>query len=93
VNSGPGLMALSDFDNDRPKAAFLFGPDIEAYMKEISNNRTKLWTIDRKTEANGNVLPPNEIAEHTALLSWFIQEAGEGVKLKFARYLDFSNWT
>jgi hypothetical protein len=93
INNGLGPTPLSDFDNEGPKAAFLFGSDIEAYMKEVSSNRIKLWTVAQATTANGGVLPPKHIAEHTALLEWFFQEGSEGVKKKFAPYLDFSNWT
>jgi hypothetical protein len=93
VTSGPGPMALSAFDNERPKAAFLFGPDIETYMKDISSKRTTLWSMNLKSKSRGDVMHPDDIEDHTALLNWFVQEASEGAKKKFAPYLNFSNWT
>lgn len=92
IQKGPGPLALSDFDNQRPKAGFLFGSDIEEYLVEISRRRTILWTIDARTKASGNVMPPDVINGHTEVTQWFVGEAQAGAKAKFSPYLDFSTW-
>ena len=87
----PGPIALSDFDNERPQAGFLFGQDIESYLSEISSQRIKLWTIREKIKASSGKIP-TETNEETDLLNWFLHEGQSGAKQRFAPYLDFSQW-
>ena len=87
-----GPIALSDFDNERPRAGFLFGQDIESYLSEISSQRIKLWTICEKIKASFGKIPTELYEEKCDLLNWFLHEAQSGAKQRFAPYLDFSQW-
>ena len=92
VQKGVGPIALSDFDNERPRAGFLFGQDIESYLSEISSQRTKLWTINARIKATCGNIPLDIIKEDGDLSNWFLHEAQSGAKHRFAPYLDFSQW-
>lgn len=78
------------FTNEIPKASFLFGSDVEEYMKEISKNAVDLHVLTVKHNAR-NILA-EEIARMSTLENWFISEASTGVKAIFGKYMNFSNW-
>ncbi|AXV99830.1 hypothetical protein CJO81_03090 [Ralstonia solanacearum] len=80
------------FANSIPQAAFLFGRELETYLNTIRDNAITLWLIQERTAANYNVLPPEDIERHTELQRWFFEEARQGAKTIFGRYLSFENW-
>lgn len=92
LEAPPASGFSTPFDNLIPQASFLFGKEIEEYMRTASKNMTDLWFIDRRTAANGDVMLPADIARHTELSSWFLEEGSQGVKKIFGEYLDFGKW-
>lgn len=74
------------------EARFLFGEQIETYLKTASANFAELWAIALRTEANQQVVPIEDIQQRTAIVRWFIHESAEGVQKIFGPYLDFENW-
>ena len=75
-----------------PLAAFLFGPEVEEYMKELAEKMTRLGTIDQLTVQNGSVVPPDLIDERARHWDWISHAAIEGIRSKFSPYLGFSQW-
>jgi len=92
VREGPGKTALPTFGNIIPQARFLFGSEIEAYMREASDKQTEFWFIDSRMRANNNVMRPEDIDRDTELMKWFSEQAAGGVQRVFAPYLDFEKW-
>jgi hypothetical protein len=82
----------SPFTNMIPRAGFLFGSEVEAYLNEALTNWTELWAIREKAKARGNVIAPEDVTRNTELLNWFHTEASQGLKKVCAPYLDFQNW-
>jgi hypothetical protein len=92
VHEGPGKTALPTFGNIIPQASFLFGKEVEAYMREASEKQTELWFIESRMRANNNVPLLEDIDKDLALMAWFTEQAGGGVQRVFAPYLDFEKW-
>ena len=91
-NEQPVSPTNLPFSNLIPKAAFLFGPEIEAYLQEASNKMIVFHTIAECCRKNGNVMRPEDIQIYAALTSWFSNEASVGAKKRFEKFLDFRNW-
>jgi hypothetical protein len=81
-----------EIQNHLPEALFLFGFEIEDYLRTIMTKCTRLQQIAVATRNNDSVMPANMIEEDLALNLWFDTEALSGVRAKFAPYLDFSEW-
>ena len=79
---------LSPFNSLIPQAAFLFGPEVEAYLKTAVRQWAALWAIQMRTQANGNTLQPTDVVKVAELTRWFSQEATQGAKQLFGKYLD-----
>lgn len=80
------------FNNLIPQAAFLFGSDIENYLTTAVRKWADLWALQVRTQGNGNVVQPQDIAERAGLERWFIDEATQGAKARFGKYLNFEKW-
>lgn len=80
------------FNNNLPQAAFLFGPDVEAYLNKAVSQWALFWAIQVRTQGNGNIVHPDDIAKRAELQQWFFEEASQGAKRIFGRYLDFKQW-
>jgi hypothetical protein len=92
VQAGAGDSPLTGFDVLIPQASFLFGRNVEAYMREASAKHRDLWFIEDRARRNSCVTSEADIASQTALLTWFADQADTGVKDVFRPYLDFENW-
>lgn len=89
----PGESAFStQLSNLIPQAAFLFGREMEAYLRLIVSNLVELRTIELKTSARQNIMAPEDIDRHTALTNWFLEEATKGARIRFGAFLDFEEW-
>lgn len=84
------LHPLSGYSNVIPKARFLFGRDMAAYLEDASKRHTELWVLKKKI-ANGNATH-QEIDRVADLSNWFYAQASTIVKARFAPYLDFERW-
>ena len=82
-----------EFTNLFPQARFLFGVEIEEYMKKASNMKTQLSMIDMRTRAHNNFMSPEDIEAHTEISNYFFNEASVGCRTVFGKYLDFSKWS
>lgn len=78
------------FNNLVPKAAFLFGADIEEYVDKVSEAWAKLWSLELPLQSQSPT--PKEIAEAAELRRFFHAQASEGAKAIFGRYLSFDGW-
>jgi hypothetical protein len=78
-----------DFTNLIPKAQFLFGPDIVAYMKEAATKQTTMATL--LLASNNRELTHPEREKLARLEHWFTYQAID-CHLLFKDYLDFSSW-
>jgi hypothetical protein len=74
------------FNNFLPEAAFLFGPEIAKYLDEVSTKWTELHGLG---SAKNSTETTDRMME---LEQWFFDQASEGAKKKFGKYLDFKNW-
>jgi hypothetical protein len=74
------------------EARFLFGVEIETYLKIASANFSEPWAIALRTDANQQVVPIEDIQRRTEIVRWFIHESAEGAKTVFGPYLNFENW-
>jgi hypothetical protein len=92
IQSASELTLNSDFTNVIPQASFLFGPDVETYLRDISSKRTDLWVIYAKMKSSGDVMVPEDISRHTELMAWFHDEASKGAKQVFTPWLNFHDW-
>ncbi|WP_146128404.1 hypothetical protein [Burkholderia gladioli] len=78
--------------NSVPKMEFLFGKDIADYVLDANKKAVELWSIERATAANNDVMPHEHITRHTELMTWFSNEALAGARKRFGLYLDFKKW-
>lgn len=85
-------IPIFEFSNLIPKAAFLFGPKIETYMRTASHKMTELQIIYQVALNSNPIMPSENLEKLTALEQWFYSEASVGVKSVFGEYLDFKNW-
>ena len=78
------------FSNFMPRARFLFGEEVEAYL----SNAVEKWVDLHAFEAEG--VDPAARAQNAAkvaeLKRWFFEQASTGVKQLFGPYLDFERW-
>jgi hypothetical protein len=80
------------FNNFLPEAAFLFGPEISAYLDECTKNWAELSGLQaEKSDAVGTDKQKN-IARTSEVENWFFDQASKGAKAKFGKYLNFENW-
>lgn len=93
IQRGPVGVSNPNFTNLLPQAQFLFGLEIRNYMSEIASKTTELWMIQKKIEANQNILPPDLSQRNTELMEWFSKHAIDECRARFGPYLDFSKWT
>ena len=84
--------APASMTNLYPEASYLFGPEVEAYMKEVGSKMTALAMIHQMTERSGNVVPPDKVNERYELETWIGHAASEGIRAIFTPYLDFAHW-
>ncbi|KVE72060.1 hypothetical protein WI98_22600 [Burkholderia vietnamiensis] len=75
-----------------PKIEFLFGRDLAEYVRHLNAQHASLWAIHQAAKTNNNVIPPQHIEAHNAIMKWFADEALEGVKQRFGLYLNFEQW-
>lgn len=80
------------FNNLIPKAAFLFGPDVEEYLTKAVGQWSLLWAIRARTQGNANIVQAADIQKLAELNRWFFEEATSGAKRLFGEYLDFRQW-
>lgn len=80
------------FNNARPRARFLFGAEVERYMHDVTMRIIEHKIIMEVVEQSGGAVQPEQSAKLTANHVFFQQEASEGAREKFGRYLDFSEW-
>jgi hypothetical protein len=83
---------LSPFNAIIPQAAFLFGPDVERYLQKAVRQWVALWALQMQPPEGGAGVQPSDIIQAAKLTRWFAQEANEGAKQLFGKYLDLSRW-
>jgi hypothetical protein len=78
------------FSNFMPRARFLFGKEVEAYLSDAVNKWTNLYAFEAERE------DPAAAAQNAAqvrqLKGWFFEQASTGLKEIFGPYLDFEKW-
>jgi hypothetical protein len=78
------------FNNNIPRARFLFGPDVETYLEKASTHWSQLRAMQTMVESsNGR---PEHAEQLQEIQGWFDAEAQRGVKLKFGMYMNFERW-
>jgi hypothetical protein len=89
-----GIAATPPFINFMPEATFLFGPEIEKYLDELSGKWNEHHALsDEKVEMVGPDGHKNKDSEGLKKLDlWFYAQATKGVQEKFSKYLNFANW-
>jgi hypothetical protein len=78
------------FNNHIPKAGFLFGSDIEEYLSVAATKWNRLRGI--QGVIGGPHSKPEHLTEQQELVRWFDEEAQNGAKRKFEKYLNFERW-
>ncbi|MHA6203499.1 hypothetical protein ACXU4B_03630 [Dyella soli] len=78
------------FSNIIPQAEFLMGDEIAEYMRLAQKKTVDKWFLEDKQKRQ--TATPEENASVIELMSWFENEAKEGLRRKFAPYLDFHVW-
>jgi hypothetical protein len=79
------------FNNFVPRARFLFGPEIEAYLSEAARKWARLHALEAEIGGAG-VRAADYAEQRSALLEWFDTQAKTGVKDLFGPYLNFEKW-
>jgi len=88
----PAPALRFEFTNLIPKSRFLFGPEVESYMRSIHRKRLELDMLHTMIRSQGGVVMSQEqSAQLIDLQKWFFTEASECSK-RFAKYLDFGEW-
>lgn len=85
------FLAPPSMTNLYPEASFLFGPEVEAYMKEVSKQITALAIIRQLTIQRAGHVPPEKISELAAVSTWLHAAASTEIRKIFSPYLDFSH--
>jgi len=80
------------FNNFIPQAAFLFGPEVEAYLNKAASQWAFLYGLQSKANTASGQLSPSELARQAELEQWFFHEAEQNAKRLFRRYLSFETW-
>jgi hypothetical protein len=93
ANNGATIIPPPSMTNLYPTASFLFGVEVEAYMKELAGKITEFGTILELTRRNGGHVPPESINEMKELQYWIGMAAVEGVRNIFSPYLSFGQWS
>ena len=79
------------FSNFIPQARFLFGKDIETYLRTAVKNWADLKAADTMVgHIRENAL--ENTATRNSLIDWFMTQADHGLKDRFGRYLNFERW-
>lgn len=77
----------AEFTNLLPEASFLFGAEVEDYMKELKDKMNNLAVIYE--QGNLNDEKKNEAIE---LHRWIQNAASQGIRDIFRPYLSFGQW-
>lgn len=78
------------FSNFMPRARFLFGQDVEAYLSDAVKKWVDLDAFE--AEAVDPAARAQNAAKVAELKHWFFEQASTGVKQLFGPYLDFERW-
>ncbi|WGS47109.1 hypothetical protein LFL97_33825 [Burkholderia sp. JSH-S8] len=81
-----------EFRNAIPKLEFLCGRPMMQYAQSVITHVAEYESIESRTRANGGVMQQQDIDRHTELMKWFFDEATEGLRCRFAEFLDFESW-
>lgn len=92
IQSADLEFAPATMTNVYPQASFLFGPEVESYMKELAQKMTRLAIIRQMTIQNNNIPPPNTIEERIELETWIGNSAQNGIRDTFSPYFNFAQW-
>jgi hypothetical protein len=86
----PASTVPVEFTNLYPEASFLFGPEVEEYMKEVTQhlNQASLYLM----HFGHGPVRQDLVEKHLENQQWLINAATVGVRRVFAPYLDFSAW-
>lgn len=79
------------FNNFLPRARFLFGPEVEAYLSDAAKKWADLYGLEGEIGGAG-VKAAEYAKQRRELLDWFTTQAMTGVKTLFGPYLDFQKW-
>ena len=82
---------FTPFNNLIPRARFLFGPNVEAYLSAAVKKWAHLHAIEAEIGGAG-IRAADYAQQRSELLEWFDAQAQTGVKELFAPYLDFERW-
>ena len=78
------------FSNFIPRARFLFGTEVEAYLSTAVKKWTDLHAFEGEREDPAAAAQNAEQVRQ--LKEWFFEQASMGLKKLFAPYLDFEKW-
>lgn len=78
------------FSNLIPRARFLFGKEVEAYLHEAVNKWADLHAFEAEREEPATAAA--NASKVRDLRNWFFDQADTGVKKLFGPYLDFERW-
>jgi hypothetical protein len=79
------------FNNFIPRARFLFGPEVEAYLSDAADKWARLRGLEGVVD-EGAPRAPERAEELSNLRDWFASQSDTGVKELFAPYLNFEKW-
>jgi len=78
------------FSNFMPRARFLFGAEVEAYLSTAVKKWADLHAFE--TEREDPAAAAQNAEQVRQLKEWFFEQASSGLKNLFAPYLDFEKW-
>ena len=78
------------FSNYKPRAGFLFGEEVEAYLSAAVDKWVDLSTLE--AEGEDPAAAALNAARVRELKNWFYKQASTGLKELFGPYLDFEKW-
>lgn len=92
VNSATPEGAPIELTNLLPTAGFLFGPEVETYMRQLVHDINELAICAQVTRQRGNIMDPDRIDRWTELNLSIVNAATDGIRQVFGPYLNFANW-
>jgi len=82
-----------DLMNYLPEASFIFGKEVEVYLRNINEKLIQFNILNIKIKnQQHHPVEDSEIKKNAELANWLLNEASTGVKDVFSPYLDFSKW-
>ena len=88
----PNSKPVIELNNIVHQVSFLFGADIDEYVKLVHDKILESQRLRTKNGFNNNFALPEDRARLMELTNWLTDQAKRGVREQFGKYLNFQKW-